>query len=304
MNLKFTTLSPLHISNGEDLAYNIDYVNKGSKIRKLNTNILAKIFSDNKVFDFNKNYVHKEVESVVRRNSGLLTDDCFTYSVDGNESFFRHLENNRAEGKKYYKEFINSNGKFYIPATSIKGAMLTAYGKSLLGIDPNNAKIADKFVIRDSESIPESNFMIYRLRRPPEINLLCLKPKSNFTIKINAKGTFDKKDFLLKLKLYNQKQIELALKNINAFIEEHPKESVNAINYVAALSPLKEMVQETNLINIGFGGGSWFKVEKDKTPPPTYNKREHREETPHTSYIIDDDLPIKHIGWCKLEIEE
>jgi len=64
--------------------------------------------------------------------------------------------------------------------------------------------------------------------------------------------------------------------------------------------------KEEPIINIGYGGGSWFKTLEGNIPKFKSKIPGKREllEAAHSSFSFNIDRELAHIGWCKLEIEE
>lgn len=308
--LKFTTLTPLHISNGDMLCVNIDYIIKNGTFSKLNMLSISEKLASKKVFDFGRNFGLESVKKIISENQKLYDDADFKYQVELDEEFIEHLNNPEAKGQKEVREFINSNGNFYVPASSVKGAILTALNKNKLGIDSTNASISDKFVIHDSKFIPQENFKVFRTNdRPPIIGIVCLKPGTEFEVNVTNKGRLNIADLRSKLREYSSSQYEKALEVIRSF-KSNTQRPKGADIFENALENLRIVMLEKDehLINIGFGGGSWFKVNKGVVPNFPSKKPENRRRTPpvmepaHTSITFESN-PL-HIGWCKLRIEE
>ncbi|HAY32511.1 MAG TPA: hypothetical protein DCY06_00120, partial [Bacteroidetes bacterium] len=217
--------------------------------------------------------------------------------------------NPKSTGQKYVSEFVNSNGKFYIPASSIKGTLLTILNQKSLGIDPNpnNSVITDKVIFSDSEFIDQTNFNIFTSNnRPPKVNLMCLKKGIAFNLNMKKIGQLNVSNFRNKLKEYCKNQMFLALQKIAPFKSE--SEQLKGADLMeSALNNINNLIlaDDEYLINLGFGGGSWFKVEKGKTPIFKSKKpgRNNPDEPAHTTVSFNSEQPIQ-IGWCKLKIEE
>lgn len=328
----FTTVTPLHISNGEVLDQNFHYTAFNGDIYRIDHLKFSKLIAQNEKIDFTSNITAKVIESWVRKHQLTIIDKTSAYSVKIHESFQAHLENKRAEGKREIREFINNNGKFYIPATSIKGAIITVLNKTLfnfqevengetrnialkqdfLGIKELRykgkilieANINDKFVLNDSNFIDGSKFSVFRFDRPPEQNLICLDAGEKFTILIRRKGNLDIDLLKNNLTLYSKLQAQTANKYIQLFERNKGKETKGSIFFKESLKNLNNYIsnlkEKEYLINIGFGGGAYFKLFTDVERIPKNTRREFI----HTSYTIDLNDIRSHIGWCKLEIEE
>lgn len=326
IKLHFKTLTPIHISNGEQLGFGLDYLLlceiqeengdkfKVTKLCKLNPNKVADKFAKNNLFDLSRNYSLIEIIDNIEKNKNHINTDDLFYKVIITKPFSNYLNRAGNQGQAFVSEFINSNGKFYIPASSIKGALLTILNVNHLGIKEikNNgiveqeATIKDKIVFSDSDFIDQSNFNIFRTNnRPPEVNLMCLKKNTEFTMIIKKTGSLKFEVFKEKLKKYSKDQIELALKNITTY-KSKKDEPKGADIFESALTNLNtiKLSSDEYLINIGFGGGSWFKVNKGVVPKFESKKkgRGNPNEAAHTSVSFNEN-PM-HIGWCKLKIEE
>lgn len=321
LNLNFTTLTPLHISNGENLGAGLDYIllkeskDTPRRLCKINFNRLSEKLVGK--FDFKKNYDLKNFTEIIKKTitelfqNNKLDNSYFFYKVVSEENFLKFYDNEQSIGQKFVLEFINSNGKFYIPASSVKGALLTVLGLNHLGINHNNPNIKHKFVFLDSDEISPDNFMVYRTNsRPPAINLICLKPNFSFTMSVRKKGNLDLNKLKNNLKTYSETQIKNALKELKPY-KSKTGEPKGADIFEEALKNINfsKLYNDEYLINLGFGGGSWFKIMKGRIPkfPSRRRRRGVRNnnqdrEAAHTSVSFGEN-PI-HIGWCKLKIEE
>ena len=126
-------------------------------------------------------------------------------------AFIEQIKNERAVGKKIVQDFINSNGKFYVPASSVKGALLTVLHLDFLGINTSNPDINHKFVLADSKYLDETNFLVDRTSdRPPAVNLITLDIGNLFSLKIKKLGNLDINYLKEKLSTYSKEQIKKA----------------------------------------------------------------------------------------------
>ncbi len=317
IKLNFTTLTPLHISNGEQLGYRLDYIQKGEYIYKLNPHKAAQKLLEKKIFNFDKEYSLDDLIVLIKKYENSFNENDSFYVVEADELFTKHIANERAIGRKYFVEFINSNGNFYIPASSVKGTFLTILKMSQLGIDVNNADIESKFVIHDSNFIPNEKMKVYLTNnRPPKIGLLCVIPNTEFSLLVTKHKSLNIEDLKKKLKTYASNQIELAKKYIIKFRAPSGRRPKGADIFYNALinleSDLKKLKENEYLINIGFGGGSYFKIfegiqphkfDNSRKDPKTKEKVFTKEEA-HTTVSFNFGGRTDHIGWCKLKIEE
>lgn len=304
IKLTFQTITPLHISNGEELGYGIEYIVKNNVFLKLNLLKVSKKLSSSGILDFSRNHTINNIIDIIKK-SNIGTEES-EYKISITKGFFDYISNENAIGQKFVKEFINTNGNFYIPGSSVKGVFLTILGINSLGIDPSNAYIYDKFIIRDSDTLTPENFIVIRSAdRPPAINLICLKKNCLFDIFIAKKGKFDIDIFKNRLKDYTNTQINNAISNISNF--SGPEDKKNGTNlFIESLQEILNIDLKENeyLINLGFGGGSWFKIEKNKVPKFKYHKPSLYGEPAHTSFTFNTSENNIHIGWCKLKIKE
>jgi CRISPR/Cas system CSM-associated protein Csm5 (group 7 of RAMP superfamily) len=269
---------------------------------------LSQIIAKNERIDFSSEITSKVIENWIKKHQLTIINISTSYSVKIHSSFKTHLENPRAEGRRQIIEFINSNGKFYIPASSIKGALLTPLGEDSLGIDPRDPRIIDRVVFYDSEPLDNSMFSVYRTEnRPPENNMICLDPEVKFSLVMHKKGKFDKDNFIEKLHSYTDAQLENLLREVSKFKSKRLGKLRKADLFLRSLEIINTLANSgENIINIGFGGGSWFKIMENKIPKfkSKMPGKKDIDEAAHSSYSLTINGELVHIGWCKLEIEE
>lgn len=304
----FTTITPLHISNGEELYQSFNYTAFRGDIYKIDHLKFAKMIAKKEKIDFSSDIGTKVIESWVKKHQLEIIDDATTYSIKIHNTFNSHLENPRAVGRRQIIEFINSNGKFYIPASSIKGALLTPMGEESLGISHKDPVISDKVVFCDSEELDSQNFSVYRTEnRPPEKNLICLDPDVSFSLMMRKKGKFDKEYFLKKLKSYTDTQLENLNREVKNFTSKRTGKLRKADLFLRSIEQINTLAAKSEIIiNIGYGGGSWFKILEGQIPKfnSKLPNKKNIKEAAHSSYSFTIDRDLAHIGWCKLEIEE
>ncbi|MBN2572352.1 MAG: hypothetical protein JXA68_09515 [Ignavibacteriales bacterium] len=304
----FKTITPLHISNGEVLDQNFNYTIYRDDLFKINPFKFARMIAKKENVDFNSDIGIRVIEGWVKKYQLALIDDAYSYSVKIHETFNSHLENQRAVGRRQIIEFINSNGKFYVPASSVKGALLTPLGETSLGIKHQDPHIEDKVVFYDSEELNSENFSVYRTdNRPPENNLICLDPGVSFSMLMRKKGNFDRNNFFKKLKSYTNTQLENLNKEVAKYTSKRTGKLRKADLFLRAIEEINTLAaKNVSIINIGYGGGSWFKISEGVIPrfkSKLPNKRDVMEAA-HSSYSFTINRELSHIGWCKLEIEE
>jgi CRISPR/Cas system CSM-associated protein Csm5 (group 7 of RAMP superfamily) len=311
IKLKFQTVSPLHISNGNELEIGLDYVIKNNMFCKTDMVKFASILSGRKIFDFGRKegYSLSEILKIIEKTGDFFNNNDYEYRLNIRTDFYELITNERAEGRKFVREFINSNGKFYIPASSVKGAILTILNENSLGIQPGiDANIKDKFVMPDSEIIPSDNFVVMLSNnRPPSTSLICLRKDKTFEMKILKEGSLNLNKFREALINYTDEQITTAKSKIKGFIDgkDLTKGAGLFFDTLETISNIT-LEKEEYLINIGFGGGSWFKVFKGIIPKfksKNPNNKGNDEEA-HTSISFKMKNENYHIGWCKLKIIE
>ena len=307
----FETLTPLHISNGNQLAYNLEYITVDDNVAKLNLIKASKKIAKAGLFNFYSDYKFYKVIKIIEENKNLFSDDDFEYNIYAETSFIEYLNSERRDGRKIIQEFINSNGNFYVPGSSVKGMLTTILRRDIetnpLGINPNNANIADKFVITDSNFIDPKNFVVDIANRPPAINLITLDPGVEFNLEIRKLGNLSVVDLKNKLSTYSYTQMKKAEKFVAKFkdMERTPK---GATAYYKALEKMLNELNLSNdeyLVNLGFGGGSYYKIYSDvKIPTFKSKKRRNTEEEAHTTFTVNIENELYQLGWCKLKIEE
>ncbi len=304
--LNFETITPLHISNGNELGYNFDYVETNGILNVFDIAKVSKKIAKLNLFDFTKDYSFEEFNDIIEANKEKFDDDIFKYSVECSNRALYQLRNDNAEGKNIVKEFINSNGKFYIPGSSVKGVLATILHQEEIGIKNN---ITQKFVIRDSDYIDSENFFVDRTYKGrPSIQLMCLKSFTKFSLMITKTGNLSLPTLKAKLKTYYKKQLEQSIKYISQYTDNSKPES-GANIFKDLLKEYKrvqyeELEEGEYLINLGFGSGLYFKIFNNVQIPKFWNQKKREEQEPHTTFSFYDGEYIDHIGWCKLKIEE
>jgi len=305
---KFKTITPLHISNGEVLDQNFHYVAFMGYIYKIDPLKFSKLIVKKERIDFTKEITTSQIESWIRKHQIDIIDNAVVYSIKVHESFQAHLENQRATGKRQIIEFVNSNGNFYIPASSVKGAFLTVLGWKSLGIIPENPNIKDKVVFYDSDFIPTEYFSVYRTEnRPPQNNLICLDPDIEFSLKMQKKGKLDKNFLITRLKNYTKTQLDKLNIEVSKFKSNRTGKLKKADLFLRSIEQINTLAAKGEIIiNIGYGGGSWFKVSIGIVPKfiSKAPNRRGKLEAAHSSFSFTINHNLVHIGWCKLEIEE
>lgn len=306
------TITPVHIAGQEQLVLNLDYIMTGGKAGILNRYETAKYLSANKVFDFNKNYTYTEISGEISKRSGNFPDSVYSRKIAVSDEFAKYLKSPGRDGQMLVGDFISNGRSYYIPASSVKGALLTALSLDQLGIDVKNPTIDDKFVMADSEPLSAANFVVMRtMNRPPSVNLVCLNRNLEFELMIRKANGLDVNAAVSECNRYARKQTELALENIPEFKGKNRTGGPKGANlFEDALKTVSEYRTAPGefLLNLGFGGGSWFKIEKNQVPKFTSKspniRRKGRLEPAHTSTEFDISGKPIHIGWCACRFEE
>jgi CRISPR/Cas system CSM-associated protein Csm5 (group 7 of RAMP superfamily) len=312
IKLNFETLTPLHISNGEQLAYNLQYiVTDDDYVAKLNFSKACEKLAEAKLFNFNKDYKFLEIIKIIEANKKIFTNDCFEYKIYAEGNFTNFIRNERRDGQKILQEFINSNGNFYIPGSSIKGMLTTILNRdperNPLGINPKNPIVSDRFIITDSEYLDADDLVVDVANRPPSINLMTLDAGVPFSSKIKSKGNLDLRILRENLLTYSSKQMNKALHFIKKYkeMEKKPGGASSYLNFLENMLNNLVLDEHEYLINLGFGGGSYYKLFETASIPKFRNPgRKGKLEEAHTTFTLEIENEIYQLGWCKLKIEE
>lgn len=311
IKLNFTTLTPLHISNGEQLAYNLEYIITDRGLAKLDMYKASQVLAKEKLFNFGSKYGFRDIIKIIEINKNLFSSDCFIYEVYTGEAFKEFVNKEESDGQKIVQEFINSNGKFYIPGSSVKGMISTILDRdpknNPLGINPNNPDKNQKFVITDSSPLDPEDFTVDVANRPPPINVMTLDPNVEFSLQVRAKGNLILNELKRKLHKYSFEQ----MKKARSFAEHYQKiekKPGGAYNYLKILEGMLSSIvldDDEYLCNLGFGGGSYYKIFSNAKIPTFPNPgRKKQQEEAHTTFAVDIDNEPYQLGWCKLKIEE
>ncbi|NUN09541.1 MAG: hypothetical protein HUU54_10235 [Ignavibacteriaceae bacterium] len=302
---KFTTLTPLHISNGETLDKDFNYTIHNGKMYKLDPFKVARVIAQKERPDFSNPINEKNIESWIRKHKLVLIDEASVYSLSYTSFFESDYKNPKALGKHRIGEFINSSGRFYIPASSVKGALLTILNVDSLGINPNDPVYTDKIVFLDSDPLSEQSLAVYRTEdRPPATNLICVKSGTTFSLQMRKTGKFDKASFLSNLYNYNNIQFTTLQREVAKYKSKKVGNLRKADLFLKAIEPIIASFNSgKKVVNIGFGGGSWFKVRKGVIPKfKSKVPGQTQYEAAHSTYAFPENQGLSHIGWCELEV--
>jgi len=304
--LNFETITPLHISNGNELGYNFDYLESDGIIKKYDLAKFSKRIVDLNLFDFTKSYSYKDFSSIIDENKQHFDDDLYEYEVECTNRALNQIRSDTAEGRNVIKEFINSNGKFYVPGSSVKGALATVLNRESIGIKNS---IDQKFVILDSDFIDKAKLFVDRTYKGrPSIQLICVKPFTKFSLIVKKTGNISLQTLKAKLKTYYKNQLTKAIASVSKYKDDVNHEA-GANLYTDILEEYQRVLKEElsdgeYLINLGYGSGSYFKIFENVKVPTFYNRKAREKQEAHTTFSFFDGEYIDHIGWCKLKIEE
>src|SRR5690606_28075961 len=111
-------------------------------------------------------------------------------------------------------------------------------------------------------------FSVYRTEnRPRENNLICMDPNVSFTLTMNKHGKFNKDDFLKKRKSYTVLQLENMEREVSKFKSKRVGKLSKADLFLRAIENIRTLsAKGETIINIGYGGGSWFKINGREIP--------------------------------------
>ena len=296
IKLHFETVTPLFIGSGETLERDFHYKIDGVNFRKYNENRLVADLAKRGVVDFQIEQSAENLKNRIREGD-YKDDHFFEYTVSLAKSFDSYVKGHETTGKDAVQEFINSNGKFYIPGSSIKGALCNVLNFPKLGIADS---IEQRFVIHDCVELKYDDFLVFHYDRPPYVNLLAMKPGVKFSTVIPKPGVMKKQSLIDQTSSYFKVQISKAITELEKFQTKNNRDDLPILELFEQL----EVAHRKNLIiNLGFGGGSWFKVQKGTVP--TFSKKNSEDkEIPTTTYHYQIFDELYHIGWCKMEVEE
>ena len=283
IRLKATARTPLCIGNGEIYNY-LDYVPEKNKIKIIDIN---KAFEELKYIE-KINKLSELIQNNIENNRSKFTtkelfekvgitniSDCVVKEMDSEISVDKRGE---------IKQFINQNGKYYIPGSSIKGAIRTAYifdyfdGKieKLVEILKNRNKgnelvktavgnigndVFKYLLVSDSGIIEGKNFKMVEterynkylsektkkpLRRGNPQNAEVLKENSEFEISLTIKEGFPKKFDELKDMINN---LTKTICDFEISVENNHKDLKEFYQN------LKTELGEEVYLDIGFGSG-------------------------------------------------
>jgi len=174
---RLTTLTPVHISDGSegDIIPTEYVVSESGRLHKVN---LAKLIGNlpEKSLPELMEYMNKEdlikirdfIQSIWKKYRDIFSD-CIEYSMQAGDlrEYYENMQNEYIESKLYVTPFIRTGRQIYLPASSVKGALRTAYISKLFedGISINMKKPnIDKKSKRLEEDILRYSYL-YKGRR-------------------------------------------------------------------------------------------------------------------------------------------
>ncbi len=300
--LQFETLTPIHISTGNKLVFGIDYIvtEKENQFFRLNHKKILKKYS---YFEIGKNQSVRAIQNYFFKffgNKNLNLDDVSDFKISVSEMFLRKYNNLNLNGNLEVKEFPNQNGNFYIPASSVKGALLTILEKRSSSDNPAFSKI----IMRDS-FLKAGQMNVEILNRGKRnnqwIDVYAINLKVGESFEVEVLNDISNQILYLneKSKNYYRKELEKAKKGLENFLklnrfnvfENHFYQSLKKIE-----TNLQNLKKDEFILNLGFGGTSYFKIFTDAQSP---RSRNDSNQNVHTAFI---DENKNHLGWCKVKI--
>ena len=126
IKLGVKTINPLHIGNGKNYDY-LDYIPETNKIKIIDINKAFEELKDLEKINELSNLIQNNIDN---NRLNVSTKELFGKIGITNISDYvvREIESEIQIDKRVeIHQFINQNGKYYIPGSSIKGAIRTAY---------------------------------------------------------------------------------------------------------------------------------------------------------------------------------
>ena len=149
-------LSPVHVWTGKNLMVDVDLIFEGNKVHILSMDKLVKTFYYNYRWKIDLSRIEpKFVINYLRRIRKL--HEAYTYSLEVKGNIPARLEYLKRLGchveTSNVKEHYKVNGKFFIPASEIKGLLRTAILYNYYTSDPRNLKYLLEHVKTDITSM-------------------------------------------------------------------------------------------------------------------------------------------------------
>jgi len=315
MNITLETVTPVHIGNGEEWSF-LDYFIENGKVNILNTNAIFESLNDTQIID----NLSKEIkEKIINGQVQINPKEFFGKYIDVSKYIIKRIESDEISGKVKIKKFINQQGRYYIPGSSIKGAIRTAYFfdffdkniDALVDVLENKSEITSDFFkyfhVTDSQFISDSKMKIIKtIRHNNEKNkegipiyLEGIKEGSivNFEIKIDDRSKITIED------------IKNSVRNLTTTVCDY--ETNNNKNPDFMKNFYNEIKKNNEIyLNLGFGGGYLVKtiylllwkhkkdisLIKNNMPLKKKQKVNTFSDFPRTKVIYNK----KPIGWVKI----
>jgi len=280
LKLSFKAITPVFIGSGEVLEDGFDYIIEDGSFRRYNDRTVLTELALNGNFDFTKaekitlDFLKTKIAEISSE-----TKDLYEYEIKLlSDSTGQYGSNKSVIGRNGVREFINSNGKFYIPGSSIKGCLTTLFRP----VELRTNSIHGRFLIHDSGPIESRYFEIADFDWFPYQSFMTLKAGTEFTITVPKTGYLTKENLKQKISSYFKSQFEKAIISLTAGGGRNWEN-------VEELENFFESNKDQMLVNVGYGGGSWFKMDGGNVPG-----------------ILTDRCksPSKMTGWCSVKIDE
>ncbi len=149
---RLKTLTPIHISDGSegDIIPSEYVISDSGQLHKINLSMLIENLPADSLAEAT-DLMDKEdfvgIRNLIQstwKNLPAIFSDCIEYSMNAGDvkSYYDNLQNENVESQLLVTPFIRSARKIFIPGSSVKGALRTAYISELYknGIDENDKR--------------------------------------------------------------------------------------------------------------------------------------------------------------------
>jgi CRISPR-associated protein Csm5 len=168
---KLITLTPVHISDGfeGDIIPSKYVISESGQLHKINLSMLIdKLPAD--LLSALTDLMDKEdfvgirsfIQATWKESPGIFAD-CIEYSMNAGDvkSYYDNLQNENVESQLLVTPFIRSNRKIFLPGSSVKGALRTAYISELdkrgFDIDINKVNLNKEAQIVEGNALKYSD---------------------------------------------------------------------------------------------------------------------------------------------------
>jgi len=161
-NIKLETVTPIHIGNGEEYTF-LDYFLEDGAANILNVDLLFEGLKDIEVI----NQLSKDIEkNIVNGQVQVDVKDFFSkYDIDVSKHISKKIKTDVLPSRRVrIKKFINQKGRCYVPGSSIKGAIRTAYLFNYFDKNENIEKlmeVLENISIRDNDKSNILNKIVF-----------------------------------------------------------------------------------------------------------------------------------------------